>query len=136
MQMTIGALARAGGVNVETVRYYQRRGLLAEPPRPLGGVRRYGEETLRRLHFIRQCQSLGFSLDEVGELLALDDGRHCAEASALAADRLKDVRVRLARLRRIERALAGLVSQCRRSRGRMRCPLIDALSSSAAVHPE
>lgn len=135
MQMTIGALARAGGVNVETVRYYQRRGLLAEPPRPLGGVRRYGEEALRRLHFIRQCQSLGFSLDEVGELLALDDGRHCTEASALAADRLKDVRVRLARLRRIERALAGLVSQCRRSRGRMRCPLIDALSSGAAVHP-
>jgi MerR family mercuric resistance operon transcriptional regulator len=135
MQMTIGALARAGGVNVETVRYYQRRGLLAEPPRPLGGVRRYGEEALRRLHFIRQCQSLGFSLDEVGELLALDDGRHCTEASALAADRLKDVRVRLARLRRIERALAGLVSQCQRSRGRMRCPLIDALSSGAAVHP-
>ena len=135
MQMTIGALARAGGVNVETVRYYQRRGLLAEPPRPLGGVRRYGEEALRRLHFIRQCQSLGFSLDEVGGLLALDDGRHCTEASALAADRLKDVRARLARLRRIERALAELVSQCQRSRGRMRCPLIDALSSGAAVHP-
>ncbi len=136
MSSTIGTLARNAGVNVETVRYYQRRGLLAEPPRPLGGVRRYGEEALRRLHFIRQCQSLGFSLDEVGELLALDDGRHCTEASALAADRLKDVRVRLARLRRIERALAGLVSQCRRSRGRMRCPLIDALSSGAAVHPE
>ena len=136
MPSTIGTLARNAGVNVETVRYYQRRGLLAEPPRPLGGVRRYGEEALRRLHFIRQCQSLGFSLDEVGELLALDDGRHCTEASALAADRLKDVRVRLARLRRIERVLAGLVSQCRRSRGRMRCPLIDALSSGAAVHPE
>ena len=135
MSSTIGTLARNAGVNVETVRYYQRRGLLAEPPRPLGGVRRYGEEALRRLHFIRQCQSLGFSLDEVGELLALDDGRHCTEASALAADRLKNVRVRLARLRRIERALAGLVSQCRRSRGRMRCPLIDALSSGAAVHP-
>ncbi len=135
MSSTIGTLARNAGVNVETVRYYQRRGLLAEPPRPLGGVRRYGEEALRRLHFIRQCQSLGFSLDEVGELLALDDGRHCTEASALAADRLKDVRVRLARLRRIERALAGLVSQCQRSRGRMRCPLIDALSSGAAVHP-
>lgn len=135
MQMTIGVLARNAGVHVETVRYYQRRGLLSEPARPLGSVRHYGEEALRRLHFIRQCQSLGFSLDEVGELLALDDGRHCTEASALAADRLKDVRARLARLRRIERALAELVSQCRRSRGRMRCPLIDALSSGAAVHP-
>ena len=90
MQMTIGALARAGG--------RQRRNRALLPAARLAG-------------------------------------RHCAEASALAADRLKDVRVRLARLRRIERALAGLVSQCQRSRGRMRCPLIDALSSGAAVHP-
>lgn len=136
MQMTIGTLARNAGVNVETVRYYQRRGLLAEPARPLRGVRRYGEDALRRLGFIHQCQTLGFSLDEVGELLSLDDGCHCAEASALAAHKLEDVRARLARLCRIERALAGLVSQCRRSRGRMRCPLIDVLSSGTAVHPE
>ncbi|WP_298189109.1 Hg(II)-responsive transcriptional regulator [Metallibacterium sp.] len=135
MPMTIGVLAQAAGVNVETVRYYQRRGLLTEPARPLGGVRHYGEDALRRLEFVRQCQTLGFSLEEVGELLSLDDGCHCAEASALAAHKLKDVRARLARLRRIERALAELVSQCRRSRGRMRCPLIDALSSGAAVHP-
>ena len=115
---------------------YQRRGLLTEPARPLGGARHYDEDALRRLKFIRQCQTLGFSLDEVGELLSLDDGRHCAEASALAAHKLEDVRARQARLRRIERALAGLVSQCRHSRGRMRCPLIDALSGGAAVHPE
>ena len=128
MQMTIGTLARNAGVNVETVRYYQRRGLLTEPARPLGGVRHYGEDALRRLEFIRQCQTLGFSLEEVGELLALDDGCHCAEASALAAHKLQDVRARLARLRRIERVLAQLLAQCRRSRGPMRCPLIDALS--------
>lgn len=128
MTMTIGTLAKAASVNVETVRYYQRRGLLDEPARPLGGVRRYGEDALRRLRFIRQCQTLGFALEEVGELLALDDGRHCTEASALAAQKLEDVRVRLTRLRRIERVLAQLVDQCQRSRGAMRCPLIDALS--------
>ena len=128
MTMTIGTLAKAASVNVETVRYYQRRGLLDEPARPLGGVRRYGEDALRRLRFIRQCQTLGFALEEVGELLALDDGRHCTEASALAAQKLQDVRARLVQLQRIERALAQLVDQCQRNRGRMRCPLIDALS--------
>ncbi|EQD43253.1 Hg(II)-responsive transcriptional regulator [mine drainage metagenome] len=126
--MTIGVLAQAAGVNVETVRYYQRRGLLDQPVRPLGGARRYDEAALRRLQFIRQCQTLGFTLEEVAELLTLDDGRHCAEASALAAHKLEDVRARLAQLQRIERVLAQLLAQCRRSRGLMRCPLIDALS--------
>ena len=129
MPSTIGTLARNAGVNVETVRYYQRRGLLTEPARPLGGVRHYGEDALRRIEFIRQCQTLGFSLDEVGELLSLDDGRHCAEASSLAAHKLEDVRARLARLRRIERMLGQLLAQCHRSRGLLRCPLIDALST-------
>lgn len=75
-------------------------------------MRRYGEHALRRLQFIRQCQALGFALDEVAELLALDDGRHCTEASALAAHKLEDARVRLARLRRIEHVLAQRVVQC------------------------
>ena len=92
-QMTIAALARAGGVGVETVRYYQRRGLLPEPPRPpgsglSGGVRRYGDEAVRQLRFIRAAQVAGFTLEEIRELLALDatDDRARARAIVVALD--------------------------------------------------
>lgn len=100
--LTIGTLAQAAGVGVETVRYYQRRRLLPEPPRPLGGIRRYGEADLARLRFIRHAQELGFSLAEVAELLALDEGRDCDEARA-----------------------------CDRSGGHQRCPLIETLATQS-----
>ena len=90
--LTIGGLAKAANVNVETIRYYQRRGLLSEPKRPLGGIRRYGSADIDRLTFVKTAQQLGFSLDEVGDLLRLEDGTHCQEASALAEHKLKDVR--------------------------------------------
>lgn len=80
---TIGAVAKQAGVNVETVRYYQRRGLVGEPLRTLGGIRRYSQAHVRRLRFIRQGQALGFSLEEVKDLLALEDGKHCSEADGL-----------------------------------------------------
>ncbi len=79
---TIGALAREAEVNVETVRYYQRRGLLGEPRRPPGGIRLYGEAHAQRLRFIRQAQGLGFSLEEVKELLALEDGRYSSRSTS------------------------------------------------------
>lgn len=124
---TIGTLARAGGVGVETVRFYQRRGLLPEPERPPGGVRRYGEAELARLRFIRRAQRLGFSLREVAELLRLDDGTHCDEARGLAGRKLADVRARRADLARIEQALAELVDACDSARGTVTCPLIAGL---------
>ncbi|HXG27639.1 MAG TPA: Hg(II)-responsive transcriptional regulator [Nevskiales bacterium] len=124
---TIGALAKRAGVHLETIRYYQRRGLVGEPDRPLGGIRRYTEDHVRRLRFIRQAQELGFSLDEIGELLKLEDGTHCREARTLGEHRLTDVRRKLADLRRIESALAALVDRCRRVKGRVRCPLIASL---------
>lgn len=126
---TIGALAQAAGVGVETVRYYQRRGLLPEPPRPAGGIRRYGEAHLSQLRFIRHAQELGFTLDEVAELLALDEGRDCEEARRLARTKLVAVRLRLSRLRRIERALVVQIRACELSDGQQRCPLIAALAS-------
>jgi len=126
--LTIGALAAAAEVGVETVRYYQRRGLLESPRRPAGSVRRYGEETLARLRFIRHAQDLGFSLAEVGELLALEEGRECDEARRIASVKLASVRERLSRLQRIERALAGHVRACERSRKPQRCPLIETLA--------
>ena len=131
---TIGTLARQVGVNVETVRYYQRRGLIGEPRRPPGGIRRYGEPHVGRLRFIRQAQELGFSLEEVKELLALEDGQHCREAERLGAIKLAAVRERLGQLRRVERALAALVNQCHSNAGRVRCPLMAALGAGRLVH--
>lgn len=127
---TIGTLAQRTGVHLETIRYYQRRGLVGEPERPLGGIRRYTENHVRRLRFIRQAQELGFSLDEVGDLLKLEDGAHCREARTLGERRLVDVRNKLMDLQRIESALAALMDRCGSVKGRVRCPLIASLQSS------
>lgn len=124
---TIGAFAAAAGVNVETIRYYQRKGLVAEPARAGGGIRRYGSDDVARVQFVKSAQRIGFSLDEVGHLLKLEDGTHCREAAELAALRLADVRSRLADLKRMEAALARLVTECRSVRGKVSCPLIAAL---------
>ena len=86
--MTIGAFAKAAGVNVETVRFYQRTGLLIAPPRPYGGIRRYGGRDVARVRFVKSAQRLGFTLDEVAQLLRLDDGAHCTEARKLAERKL------------------------------------------------
>ncbi len=126
-RMTVGELARRASVNVETIRFYQRRRLLAVPSRPLGGIRRYGAEDLARLEFIKHAQRLGFSLGEVHELLRLEDGTHCQEARSLGESKLALVRSRLADLRHIERALRDLVSRCADGGGRLSCPLIAAL---------
>ncbi len=132
-QHTIGALAQAAGVNVETIRFYQRRGLLAEPNKPLGGIRRYGDAEVARVLFIKAAQRIGFTLDEIAQLLQLDDGAHCAEARAIAEHKLADVRQRLQDLQRIEAALAQLVDRCASRRGQVSCPLIDALQPPAAA---
>jgi len=127
--LTIGAVAKAAGVNVETVRFYQRRGLVPEPARPYGSVRRYGMADVARVRFIKAAQRLGFSLNEVAGLLQLDDGRQCGQARVLAQAKLVDVRSRLNDLRRMESLLAALVRDCGQARGRMSCPLIAALQN-------
>jgi len=126
---TIGTLARQVGLNVETIRYYQKRGLVQEPARPQGGIRRYAEEHARRLRFIREAQKLGFSLDEVGELRSLEDGLRCREVEEIAGHKLAAVRERIAQLGRIEIVLAVLVGKCHGNRGKLRCPLISSLES-------
>ncbi len=127
--LTIGGVARAAGVNIETVRFYQRKGLLRAPPRAGGGIRRYGEPDILRLQFIRSAQRLGFSLAEITDLLRLEDGTHCAEARALAEHKLAEVRAKRAHLERLERTLANLVRACRTRRGTLCCPLIASLQS-------
>lgn len=125
--LTVGGFAAAAGVNVETIRFYQRKGLLREPGRAYGSIRRYGDADIARVKFVKSAQRLGFSLDEVAGLLALEDGTHCDEARVAAAQKLEDVRAKLDDLRRIETVLSALVDRCRASRGDVSCPIIAAL---------
>lgn len=131
-QMTIGQLAAAAGVNVETVRYYQRRELLDVPERPLGSIGRYSAGALTRLRFIKRAQSLGFTLDDVQALLSLNDGQGCSAAREIGEHKLADVRQRLQALRILEVALADLVSRCSTTKRKVNCPLIEALMQSDA----
>ena len=124
---TIGTLADAAAVNVETIRFYQRKGLMPAPVRPSGSIRRYAAIDLARVQFIKSAQRLGFSLDEVSDLLMLEDGTHCDEARALAERKLQDVRDKLALLQCIESTLGKLVVQCGSARGAVTCPLIASL---------
>ena len=133
--LTIGALAKTGGVGVETVRYYQRRGLLPEPPRTGGvglggGVRRYGAEDVRRLRFIRAAQAAGFTLEEIGELLALDASEDRARARELAAARLAALDAKIAELKQARGALTRLATACAGSDAGP-CPIIAAFEHSA-----
>ena len=134
--LTIGGLAASAGVHVETIRFYQRKGLLAEPHRNYGRIRRYGAADVARVRFVKSAQRLGFSLDEIAGLLRLDDGTQCDEARAAAEHKLMDVRAKLANLRRMETALAQLVRRCAATTGRVRCPLIATLGlGEGTSHP-
>ena len=122
---TIGGLARTAGVGVETVRYYQRRGLLSEPARRPGEVRRYGEADARRLTFIRSAQAAGFTLNEIGELIALDESDDRARVRELAEARVAAIDGKIAELRQARDALAGLAGDCASSR-KGPCPILKA----------
>ena len=110
--LTIGALADAAGVGVETIRFYQRKGLLPEPGRAYGTIRRYGDSDVARVKFVKSAQRLGFSLLEIAGLLTLEDGAHCDEARTLAEQKLEDVHSKLDDLRRIESVLVQLIDRC------------------------
>ena len=136
MAMTISGLAKAGGVGVETVRYYQRRGLLAEPDRSGatalgGGVRRYDEEDVRQLKFIRAAQGAGFTLEQIGELLRLDATQDRARAHALATERLAALDAKIAELTTARTALERLARSCGTG-GAGPCPILDAFDKAAA----
>ncbi|WP_294076342.1 MerR family transcriptional regulator [Sphingomonas sp.] len=122
--MMIGALARAGGVGVETVRYYQRRGLIGEPEKS-GGVRRYDAEAVRRLRFIRAAQTAGFTLAQIAELIELDAGQDRERARALAVARIAAIDEEIARLTGARDALARLASTCAAGTG-AGCPILEA----------
>jgi MerR family transcriptional regulator, mercuric resistance operon regulatory protein len=127
-RLTRGVMAARTGVNIETVRYYERIGLLPEPPRSTGGHRIYDEEMLRRLNFIRRCRELGFTLDEIRGLLQLVDGGAytCGEVELLTAAHLEDVRHKLADLKRLEKVLREMVASCKGGEV-PECPVIEVL---------
>ena len=121
---TIGKFAAAGGVGVETVRFYQRKELLSVPSNK-GGVRLYGEEDLRRLKFIRKAQTAGFTLEEIKELLSLDASHDRARANELAQARLHELDIKIAELQHARDALANLSDQCCHTKQGL-CPILEA----------
>lgn len=127
--LRIGELARAARVGVETVRYYERRGLIAQPPRPRSGYRRYPPEAVRRLKFIRRAQALGFTLEEIRDLLALrvDASRSCAEVRGLAQAKLGDLDAKMHELSKMRTALERLARRCRGRGPTSECPILDVL---------
>ncbi|HET9025656.1 MAG TPA: MerR family transcriptional regulator [Burkholderiaceae bacterium] len=130
--MTIGALAQTAGVGVETVRFYQRRGLLPQPARAYGSIRRYGPTDAARLRFIRRAQELGFTLEEIGELLKLQDGTDRRAIRRIARVRLEQVESRLADLERMRLALRDVIHDCEHTPGAPRCPVIEAIDPGAS----
>lgn len=133
--LTIGQVAAKSGVHKETIRYYQSLGLVDEPPRPPGSVRRYGSAAVARLRFIKRAQHLGFTLDEVKKLLLLEDGQNCGETRKLAQQKLATIRARIADLGRMRRLLEGLVAECERGGRPRRCPIIATLAEALPAEP-
>jgi MerR family transcriptional regulator, mercuric resistance operon regulatory protein len=128
-RLTIGALSERTEVNIETIRYYERIGILPSPPRSAGGHRVYAKEHTQRLVFIRRARQLGFSLDQVRELLGLSSGRRmtCARVKNITEQHITDIRRRVRDLKRLERVLSELTSQCRGDE-MGECPILEALT--------
>ncbi len=126
--MTIGRLARAAGVGVETIRYYQRRGLLPVPATS-GAFRHYPAGLLDRIRFIKRSQELGFSLDEIAQLLKLEDGADRRSIRRISTERLQQIEAKVADLRRMQRALRHLVAECEHADLDRPCPIIATLAA-------
>jgi MerR family mercuric resistance operon transcriptional regulator len=133
--LTIGELSGQSGVNIETIRYYERIGVMPKPARSAGGYRLYRSEHVRRLGFIRRGRELGFALDALRLLLELVDGHAytCAEVHAMTAEHLAAIRGKIADLKRLEKVMSGMAAQCRRDR-MPDCPVIDALFAPPPAH--
>lgn len=133
-EISIGALSKQSGANIETIRYYERIGVMPAPARSAAGYRIYGSDHVKRLSFVRRGRELGFSLDELRGLLRLVDGHAytCAEVHGLTSEHLAEVRRKIADLRRLERVMADMVAQCTRNRI-PDCPIVDALFDARPI---
>lgn len=133
--MTISKAARSADAGVETIRFYERQGLIAQPPKPLSGYRIYPDETVKRIRFIRQAQELGFSLREIRELLSLeaDPSADCADVRKQAEAKLGEVNGKIARLDQIKTALEALIATCPGNGALRACSIMDALHGDDAL---
>jgi Hg(II)-responsive transcriptional regulator len=129
MGLTIARVAEAADVGVETIRYYERRGLISQPTQKRGAYRTYDRKHVARIRFIKRAQELGFTLEEIESLLALEDTKDRRKIQEIASARLAQIRQRLKDLRRMERTLAHLLDDCR-TRAPLKCPIIDAIAGS------
>ena len=125
--LTIGRLANAAAVNVETVRYYQRLGLITEPPKPAAGFRIYPAEAIDRIRFIKRAQKLGFSLQDIAHLLALGES-HCDDVRAQAEAKLQQIDTQIRDLQAMRSTLKKLVSQCSAGNPNGPCPIVQSLT--------
>ena len=133
-ELTIGEVAKRAGVHVETLRYYERRGLIEEPPRTSSNYRMFPLESVRRIRFIKRAQELGFSLEEIGELLSLRAApkAQCGDVRRRAEAKLDDIDEKMRDLRRMKKALSGLVAQCSGRGPISECPILEAIDEGAA----
>jgi Hg(II)-responsive transcriptional regulator len=133
--LTIGQVARRAGVGVETVRFYEREGLLAAPNRRPSGYRQYGENVITRLHFIRRAKELGFTLNEIKELLSLraDSRTTCADVRNRAAAKIADIKAKIRTLQRMKKALVKVTKACSGQGPIGECPILDAIGPDEAA---
>jgi MerR family transcriptional regulator, copper efflux regulator len=130
-RLTIGQLAKQGGVHLETIRYYERRGILPRPPRTSAGYRAFSDDALRRLRFIKRAQALGFSLREIEDLLALRarSGRSCVGVQVKAKAKIADIDTKLQELSAMRSALTRLVATCAHRGATSACPILESLET-------
>ena len=131
MQLTIGRLAKQTEVTVETIRYYQRIGLLAEPEKPESGYRHYTADAISKIRFIKRAQQAGFTLKEIAELLSLD-GTHCADVRKIAEQKCQHINQQIKVLTALREALADLAKGCQRTGSSEHCVILDALANDDA----
>jgi len=134
IMISIGELARLTGCKVETIRYYERTGLLANPPRTEGGHRAYGQAHLQRLSFVRKARALGFSMEQINSLLAMADAEHpdCATVAIEAERHLVSVRPRIEDLQKLEQTLSDTLAQCHRG-DQPNCAILDVLQDTISI---
>jgi len=129
-KLTIGSLAKAAEVNIETVRYYQRIGLINEPAKPAQGYRIYSDEILSRIKFIKRAQQLGFSLQEIEELLKLGEGKgRCNDVRLRAEQKRKQIDKQIKDLKKLRATLSGLINSCEKTGKSSQCAIVDTLTA-------
>jgi Hg(II)-responsive transcriptional regulator len=135
MGLRTGQVAKAAGVNVETLRYYERRGILAEPKRRSSGYREYPPETVDLIRFVKRAQELGFGLEQIQELLKLrrSPGRSCARVQSAAQEKIAEVDEKMKALKAMKKALAGLVRSCEQRESTLVCPLLESLNDGVKL---